>query len=120
MKTALIGLGLLVVIAINLVAFRSHLRKVQIIPVPVDAGNVGSLLIPDLSIVVVGPDSVDFHGSRMSFAEFTIRLTDLKKAGATSVKVTSAQGVSYEAVVSVLDCIRKVGIERVEIGTHSP
>lgn len=106
-------------VIVNFLAFRKHLRRVQELPIALPTAGPTDLE-PFIPVVVLSSTSCKFAGSVIEISSLKERLVAAKAEGKSSVSVKAAHGVSSEALIPVLDLIRQAGIEHVSIEVGLP
>lgn len=120
MKIALIvAVAVVLVLIANFLVFKKQLRKAHELPIAIPAAQP-TATASAIPIVVLSNTSCTLAGAVIETSSLKERLAAAKAEGKSSVSLKAAHGVSYEALVPVLDLVRQAGIERVSIEVAQP
>lgn len=110
---AIAAVGVLLLIA-NFVVFRKRLRRVEESPIAISPPRPAETQAA-IAVVVLSRTSCTLAGVEIESASLKERLVAAKAKGESSVNVKAAPGVSYEALIPILDAVRQAGIDQVSV-----
>jgi biopolymer transport protein ExbD len=116
-KIFLIVAVVALILAMNVVAFKQHLRKVHEIPMPISTTSPVKVA-SEVLIVVLSDSSCSLSGVTIEMSSLTSRLAAAKADGVFSVRIKAAPGVSFDAIRVALDFVRRAGVEEVSVETR--